>query len=42
MEADTGLGDIRFFGVLGISKDLELKDNWGTAARLSWSRVSGL
>lgn len=28
MEVDTGLGVIRFLGVLGISKDLELKDNW--------------
>lgn len=34
VEVDTSLGIIR------ISKDLELKDNWDSGARLSWYRVS--
>lgn len=43
VEVDTGLGIIRFLGVLEISKDLELKDSWNSGARLSWYslRVSG-
>lgn len=40
VEVDTSLGIIRFLRVLGISKDLELKDNWDSGARLSWYRVS--
>lgn len=40
VEVDTGLGVIRFLGVLRISKDLKLKDSWDSGARLSWYKVS--